>query len=67
MSEITRPERVLYFLLPGRLVCTRGVGRSFIRDVDNLSCLNLMAAITIQIGKDEANDWKNIVCAKLGF
>lgn len=22
MTEITRPERVLYFLLPGRLVCT---------------------------------------------
>lgn len=21
MTEITRPERVLYFLLPGRLVC----------------------------------------------
>lgn len=21
MAEITRPERVLYFLLPGRLVC----------------------------------------------
>lgn len=21
MSEITRPERVLYYLLPGRLVC----------------------------------------------